>query len=109
MSEHDSTWAEELGTEMRGRELPYPDGIGQEDAAQWMQECFADEGVDRSEEPAVLVRASAPGNRAVFHSDEQCGLIVGEGRRLDDASWMLVGDAQAVGYRPCWRCGSPES
>jgi hypothetical protein len=93
---------------MRGRELPYPDGFGQEDAAQWMQECYADEGVDRSNEPAVLVRASAPAGREVFHGNEQCGLMVGEGRQLDDSSWMLLGDAQAVGYRPCDRCGSPE-
>lgn len=73
-----------------------------------MQECYADEGINRSSEPAVLVRASAPGSREVFHGDEQYGLIVGEGRQLSDASWMLLGDAQEVGYRPCGRCGSPE-
>ncbi|MFE5037841.1 hypothetical protein [Streptomyces sp. NPDC056683] len=92
---------------MRGRELRYPDGYGQEDAAQYMQECYADEGVDRSGEPAVLVRASAPDGREVFHGSEQCGLIVGDGRQLQEASWMLLGDAEAVGYRPCARCGTP--
>ncbi|WP_237409484.1 hypothetical protein [Streptomyces sp. M2CJ-2] len=36
------------------------------------------------------------------------GLITGDGRQLDDASWMLLGDAREAGYRPCARCGSPE-
>ncbi|MCX4907636.1 hypothetical protein [Streptomyces sp. NBC_00878] len=93
---------------MRGRELPYPDGFGQEDAAQYMQECYADEGVDRSREPAVLVRASTPEGREVFHGSEQCGLIVGGGRQLQEASWILLGDAKAVGYRLCARCGTPD-
>lgn len=92
----------------RGRELWYEDGHGGAiDAAAYMIECYADEGVDRSGEPAVLVRASAPGSRHVFHGDEHCGLMVGEGRRLDDAKWMLLGDAAAVGYVACQRCGSP--
>lgn len=93
---------------MRGRELRYPDGYGQADAGEYMRECYADEGVDRTGEPAVLVRASAPGSREVFHGNEECGLMVGDGRKLDDASWMLLGDARAAGYRPCERCGSPE-
>lgn len=93
---------------MRVRELPFPVGDGQVDAGQYMRECYADEGVDRSGEPAVLVRASAPGSREVFHGDEECGLMVGDGRKLQDASWMLLGDARAAGYRPCERCGSPE-
>ncbi|MGW2083425.1 hypothetical protein ACWCOW_42465 [Streptomyces sp. NPDC001939] len=93
----------------RGRELRYPDGFGQQDAAEYMRECYADEGVDRSGEPAVLVRASAPGIRHAFHGDEHCGLVTGEGRRLDDASWMLLGDATVAGYVPCQRCGSPDA
>lgn len=91
----------------RGRELRYPDGHGAEDAGEYMRECYADEGVDRSGEPAVLVRASAPGSRNVYHGDERCGLVTGEGRRLKEASWMLRGDAEEVGYVPCQRCGSP--
>ncbi|MGV9282143.1 hypothetical protein [Streptomyces sp. NPDC003730] len=88
--------------------MPYTDAPRDaEDAAAWMQECYADEGVDRSGEPAVLVRASGPDDREVFHGDEQCGLASGEGRKLDDASWMLLGDAREAGYRPCARCGTP--
>jgi len=93
---------------MRGRELRYHDASGATDAAEWMQECYHYEGTDRSGEPAVLVRASAPDSRDVFHGDETCGLITGDGRQLDDASWMLLGDAREAGYRPCARCGSPE-
>ncbi|GHD14358.1 hypothetical protein GCM10010313_40690 [Streptomyces violarus] len=92
---------------MRGRELPYTSAFGQRDAMEYMQECYADEGVDRSGEPAVLVRASAAGTREVFHGNEHCGLMAGDGRHLVDASWMLLGDAQGVRYRPCDRCGSP--
>lgn len=92
---------------MRGRELPYTSAYGQRDAMEYMQECYADEGVYRSGEPAVLVRASAAGSREVFHGSEHCGLIVGDGRHLADASWMLLGDARDVRYRPCERCGSP--
>jgi hypothetical protein len=44
---------------MRGRELPYTSAFGQRDAMEYMQECYADEGVDRSGELAVLVRAPA--------------------------------------------------
>lgn len=94
---------------MRGRELPYTSAFGQRDAMEYMQECYSDEGVNRSGEPAVLVRASAAGSREVFHGDEQCGLMVGGGRHLKEASWMLLGDAQGVGYRPCERCGSPDA
>jgi hypothetical protein len=93
---------------MRDRELPYLDTSGRDDATQWMQECYADKGVNRSGEPAVLVRASTPDAREVFHGDEECGLAAGDGRRLDDASWMLLGDAEAAGYRPCQRCGLPD-
>ncbi|MFE2473926.1 hypothetical protein [Streptomyces mirabilis] len=89
-------------------ELPFRDGAGQVDAGQYMRECYADEGVDRSGEPAVLVRATAPRSREVFHGDEKCSHMVGAGRRLDEASWMLLGDAQAAVYEPCERCGSPE-
>lgn len=94
---------------MRGAELPYADALGKGavEAAAWMQECWADKGVDRSGEPAVLVRASGPDARTVFHGDEQCGLMTGDGRNLDDASWMLLGDAREAGYRPCLRCGLP--
>lgn len=92
---------------MRGRELAYTDGQDAVDAAAYMVECYADEGIDRAGEPAVLVRASAADSRDVFHGDAQCGLIIGAGRKLDDASWMLLGDAQAAGYRPCLRCGTP--
>jgi hypothetical protein len=93
---------------MRGRELPFSSGHGAADAAEYMQECYADEGADRSGEPAVIVRASAPDSREVYHSNEQCGLMTGDGRKLDGASWMLLGDAQEAGYRPCVRCGPPE-
>lgn len=92
---------------MRGRELPYTSASDQRDATEYMQACYAAEGVDRSREPAVLVRASAAGSREVFHGNEHCGLMVGDGRHLDDASWMLLGDAQGARYRPCERCGSP--
>lgn len=92
---------------MRGRELPYTSAYDQRDATEYMQACYAAEGVDRSREPAVLVRASAAGSREVFHGNEHCGLMVGDGRHLDDASWMLLGDAQGARYRPCERCGPP--
>lgn len=91
---------------MRGRELPATEANGQEDAQLYMQDCYLYEGEDRRNEPAVLVRASAPGNRDVFHSDDCCGLIAGEGRHPEQASWMLLGDARAVGYEPCTRCGT---
>ncbi|MBW8700845.1 hypothetical protein MBT84_14685 [Streptomyces sp. MBT84] len=94
---------------MRGRELPYTSASDQRDAMEYMQECYADEGIDRSREPAVLVRASAAGSREVFHGNEHCGLMVGDGRHLTEASWMLLGDARSVRYRPCERCGSPAS
>ncbi|WP_454323879.1 hypothetical protein [Streptomyces ambofaciens] len=83
------------------------DAVDAEDAASHMQECYAEEGVDRSGEPAVVVRASGADSRDVFHGDAGCGLIAGRGRRLDDAKWMLMGDAREVGYEPCQRCGSP--
>lgn len=92
---------------MRGRELPYTSASSQRDAMEYMQACYADEGVERSLEPAVLVRASAAGSREVFHGNEHCGLVAGDGRRPEDASWMLLGDAQGAWYRPCERCGSP--
>lgn len=94
---------------MRGRELPYTDALGRgaAEAAAYMQEEYRAEGVDRSGEPAVLVRATAAGSRDVFHGDEQCGLIAGDGRKLGDASWMLLGDARQVGYRACTSCGTP--
>ncbi len=92
---------------MRGPELPYTSASGQRDAMEYMQECYADEGVERSGEPAVLVRASAAGSREVFHGDEHCGLMTGDGRRLDEARWVLLGDAYGAWYRPCQRCGSP--
>ncbi|WP_158810646.1 hypothetical protein [Streptomyces leeuwenhoekii] len=82
-------------------------GKGADEAATYMQEEYAFEGVDRSGEPAVLVRASAPDSRDVFHGDERCGQITGAGRRLADASWMLLEDARAAGYRPCLSCGVP--
>ncbi|MGX1116382.1 hypothetical protein RKD37_001745 [Streptomyces ambofaciens] len=91
---------------MRGREMFY-EGDSAEQAASYMQECYAEEGVDRSGEPAVLVRASAADSREVFHGNAECGLIAGKGRRLDDARWMLIGDAREVGYEPCQRCGLP--
>ena len=98
---------EAQGATTRGRELPYPDARDAEETAAHMQECYADEGVDRSRESAVLVRASAPDGREVFHGDERCGLATGEGRQIDDAGWMLLRDAQGVGYRAGTRCGSP--
>jgi hypothetical protein len=92
---------------VRGMELRFRDAAGAEDAAQYMRECHADEGTVRpADEPAVLVRASTPGSRDVFHGDVECGLLSGRGRRLEDASWMLLGNAKAVGYGPCMRCGS---
>ncbi|GAA2615340.1 hypothetical protein GCM10010425_05080 [Streptomyces spororaveus] len=57
-------------------------------------------------QPAVLVRGSAPDRRDVFHSDVDCGLIGGEGRRPGEARWILAMDAEEAGYRPCSRCGS---
>jgi hypothetical protein len=84
-------------------------GKGAVEAASYMQEEYELEGVDRTGEPAVLVRASAPDSRDVFHGDEHCKLITGDGRHLADASWMLLGDARETGYRPCLRCGSPSS
>ena len=94
---------------MRGRELPFTTASDQRDAMEYMQECYADEGVDRSREPAVLVRASAADSRQVFHGDEHCGLMVGDGRHVAEASWMLLGDARGAKYRPCERCGSPST
>src|SRR4051794_26495634 len=94
---------------MRGRELPFTTAFDQRDAMKYMQECYADEGVDRSKEPAVLVRASAAGSREVFHGGEDCGLMVGDGRHLAEASWMLLGDARSAKCRPCQRCGSPST
>lgn len=91
---------------MRGRELPATEASGREDAQRYMQECYLVEGTDRRNEPAVPVRASAPGNRDVFHSDDCCGSATGEGRQPDKASWMLFGDAQSAGYGPCARCES---
>lgn len=91
---------------MRGREMYFVDASGPEDAANWMRECYASEGADRSGEPAVVVRASAPDVREVFHGDPACRHLSGAGR-LDDARWMLLGDAQSVGYRPCTDCGTP--
>ncbi|GAA1187803.1 hypothetical protein GCM10009578_031290 [Streptomyces rhizosphaericus] len=55
--------------------------------------------------PAVLVRPSFPGQREVYHRDETCGLISGDGRHLDSSGWTPVGEAEAAGYRPCARCG----
>ncbi|AJF68180.1 hypothetical protein SVTN_31265 [Streptomyces vietnamensis] len=55
-------------------------------------------------ESAVLVRPSAADNRSHFHRDPDCGLISGAGRKPHQASWMLLGDAQATGYYPCSRC-----
>ncbi|WP_371588074.1 hypothetical protein [Streptomyces virginiae] len=55
--------------------------------------------------PAVLVRPSLPGHREVYHRDETCGLIGGDGRHLNSAGWTPVGEAEAAGYRPCARCG----
>jgi hypothetical protein len=55
--------------------------------------------------PAVLVRLSLPGHREVYHRDETCGLIGGDGRHLSTAGWIPLGEAEAVGYRPCARCG----
>lgn len=92
---------------MRGRELPHTSASDQHDAAEYMRACYADEGTDRSTEPAVLVRASAAGSREVFHGSERCGLVAGDGRHLGRASWMLLGDAQGALYRPCKSCGSP--
>jgi hypothetical protein len=57
-------------------------------------------------EPVVLVRPSSPDSRDVFHRDDRCGLINGDHRHPDKASWMLLGDAQAAAYRPCARCGT---
>ncbi|GAA2359370.1 hypothetical protein [Streptomyces cuspidosporus] len=55
--------------------------------------------------PAVLVRPSLPRLREVYHRDETCGLISGDGRYLNKAGWTPVGEAEASGYRPCARCG----
>ncbi|GAA3372086.1 hypothetical protein GCM10017744_102140 [Streptomyces antimycoticus] len=55
--------------------------------------------------PAVLVRPSLPGHREVYHRDETCGLISGDGRHVTHAGWTPVGEAEAAGYRPCARCG----
>lgn len=51
---------------MRGRELPYSSAYNQVDTG-YMQQCYADEGVDRSGEPSVLVRASVPDPRLTLH------------------------------------------
>lgn len=51
-----------MRTRMRGRELPYSSAYNQVDTG-YMQQCYADEGVDRSGEPSVLVRASVPDPR----------------------------------------------
>lgn len=91
---------------MRGRELPVTETNGREDAQRYMQECYLGEGEDRRNEPAVLVRASAPGDRDVFHGDDYCGLLMGECRYPEQASWVLLSDAQVVGYLPCARCGA---
>ncbi|MFG2194439.1 hypothetical protein [Streptomyces sp. NPDC048639] len=64
----------------------------------------AEEVIQVHREPAVLVRPSSPHSRDVFHRNERCGLISGDRRHPDQASWMLLGDAEATGYRPCARC-----
>jgi hypothetical protein len=56
--------------------------------------------------PAVLVRPSVPGHREVYHTGPECGLISGEGRHLEQSGWTPVGEAEAIGYRPCERCGT---
>lgn len=56
--------------------------------------------------PAVLLRPSLPGHREAYHTGPECGLISGKGRHLEDSSWAPVGEAEAVGYRPCERCGT---
>lgn len=89
---------------MRRRELPHTNASGQRDAMKYMQECYAAEGVDRSREPAVLVRASAAGSREVFHGNEHCGLMVGDGRHPEEASWMLLGGVRGAKYRSCEPC-----
>lgn len=54
--------------------------------------------------PAVLVRSTNPFQREKYHGGPECGLIGGEGRRLEDARWIPIGEALAIGHEPCSRC-----
>lgn len=54
--------------------------------------------------PAVLVRSTNPFQRERYHSGPECGLIGGEGRLLEEARWIPIGAALAIGHEPCSRC-----